>query len=176
MRNYIASNTLCASDKKQEQDRVFKMKLNSCAVIFLAFLLPTKVWAELSQGSESDMCYQQNNDDYHRAHKCLTQKKNQIFTQYKMIVGDVNTRILKNYDGPVFKSEDPDLTVGTVYSKYFLESQKDWEKYREKICLGVASEIGEDTYDYQPAIDQCEINLTKRHIDEIKMMGVLSVQ
>lgn len=151
------------------------MKLNTYVVIFLAFLLPTKVWAELSQGSENDICYKQNNDDYHRAHDCLTQKKNDIFTQYKRIVDDVNNRILKSYDGPVFKSEDPDLTVGTVYSKYFLESQKDWEKYREKFCLGVASEIGEDTYDYQPAIDQCEINLTKRHIDEIKMMSIPSV-
>jgi len=151
------------------------MKLNTCAVIFLAFLLPTKVWAELSQGSENDICYKQSNDDYHRAHDCLTHKKNDIFAQYKKIVDDVNNRILKNYDGPVFKSEDPDLTVGTVYSKYFLEAQKDWEKYREKICLGVASEIGEDTYDYQPVIDQCEINLTKRHIDEIKMLGIPTV-
>lgn len=151
------------------------MKLNTCAVIFLAFLLPTKVWAELSQGSENDICYKQSNDDYHRAHDCLTHKKNDIFAQYKKIVDDVNNRILKNYDGPVFKSEDPDLTVGTVYSKCFLEAQKDWEKYREKICLGVASEIGEDTYDYQPVIDQCEINLTKRHIDEIKMLGIPTV-
>lgn len=80
------------------------MKIKTFAVIFLAFLLPAKVWAELSQGSESDICYQQNKDDYHRAHDCLTQKKIEIFNQYKMIVGDVNTKILKTMMGLFLKT------------------------------------------------------------------------
>lgn len=148
------------------------MKIKTLIILAITLITPVKSWAELSQGMENDLCYKQSNNDYHKAHDCLLNKKNEIFAQHERIADDTNKRILKNYDGPVFNSNDPDLTIGMVYSKYFLDSQKSWKAYRKNLCLGVASEIGEDTYDYQPSIDQCEINLTKNHIKEIMMMDI----
>lgn len=67
--------------------------------------------------------------------------------------------------------DDASETSGEVYSRRFLAAQDIWKKYRKTLCLAVATEINEDSYDHQSFIDQCEINLNKMHIREIGMMG-----
>ncbi|MGL6020916.1 MAG: hypothetical protein ACRC0C_20020 [Gibbsiella quercinecans] len=105
---------------------------------FFIILLPTKTWAELSQGIENDACFKKNNNDYHKAHDCLSAMKDESEARLEKLIQATNDLIVKNNDVPVFQSDDPNLTIGDVYSKHFLASQKDWQKYKKNLCLGVA--------------------------------------
>lgn len=68
--------------------------------------------------------------------------------------------------------EDSPETAGDVYSRRFLDAQKKWKAYRDELCLSVATELDEDSYDYQSYIDQCQINLNRNHANEIAQMGL----
>ena len=147
------------------------MKKIVLAIIFLA-LAPSAFSAEkkdIIAGSETDTCWH-NNADRGKASECLhalSDKSNQSMDE---LIAKTVMQIKENNTGPVYKSKDPQLTIGDVFSKLFLESQNSWKEYRKSFCLGVGSQIGEDTYDYWPYIYQCQINLNKRHTEEIKML------
>ncbi|WP_312685791.1 lysozyme inhibitor LprI family protein [Kosakonia sp.] len=148
------------------------MKKNMFVIVLAGLFLPLKAFAGLGEGLETEQCYKKYNNDYHMAHDCISQKKKEILSKLDEFIKSTGNDIVKHYDGPVFNSNDENLTIGDVYRTHFIASQKNWEIYRKELCLGVASEIGKETYDYQPTIDQCEINLTKRHIEEIKLMSI----
>nr|WP_115084771.1 lysozyme inhibitor LprI family protein [Pseudescherichia vulneris] len=100
-------------------------------------------------------------------------KKIESESQLEKTIIETNKGIKDNNVGLFNGKEDATKTSGEVYSQRFLHAQKLWKQYRKELCLAVATEINEDAYDYQAFIDQCEINLNKRHGEEIKMMGIL---
>ncbi|MGL6021124.1 MAG: lysozyme inhibitor LprI family protein [Gibbsiella quercinecans] len=138
-------------------------------IVFIGLFMPQSVSAALYEGVERGVCFKKEKN-INIAYECLSKKNAELSRSLDELIYEMSRRIKANNDGPVFGSDDPNVTIGDVYSKYFLESQTDWKKYRKNLCLGVASEIGKDTYDYQSYIDQCEINLNKRHMEEINLM------
>ena len=71
--------------------------------------------------------------------------------------------------------ENASVTSGDIYSRRFMKAQTLWKHYRQELCLAVATELDEEAYDYQSFIDQCEINLNKRHTEEISLLGLSRV-
>lgn len=143
------------------------------ATLALLFLMPAVSYAALYEGMERDVCFK-NQSNIHIAYECLSKKSTESSHALDNIIAETNKHIKINNPGPVFRSEDPKLTIGDIYSKSFLAAQADWKAYRGNLCLAVASQIGEDANDYQSYIDQCVINLNKRHVEEIKMMDIKS--
>ena len=121
--------------------------------------MPAVSYAALYEGMERDVCFK-NQSNIHIAYDCLSKKSAESSHALDNIIAEMNKQIKINNPGPVFRSEDPKLTIGDIYSKSFLAAQVDWK--------------GEDANDYQSYIDQCVINLNKRHVEEIKMMDIKS--
>ncbi|MCL6746886.1 DUF1311 domain-containing protein [Kosakonia sp. R1.Fl] len=147
------------------------MKKIMLAIILLA-LAPSAFSAEKADiiaGPETDTCWR-NNTDRGKASECLHALSDKSNKSMDELVARTVGQLKENNTGPVYKSKDPQLTIGDVFSQLFLESQNSWKVYRNSFCLGVGSQIGEDTYDYWPDIYQCQINLNKRHTEEIKML------
>ena len=147
------------------------MKKIVFAIILMA-LVPSAFSAEKSDiiaGPETDNCWR-NNADRGKASECLHALSDISNKDMDELITNTVRQIKENNPGPVYKSKDPQLTIGDVFSKLFLESQNSWIEYRKNFCLGVGSKIGEDTYDYWPYIYQCQINLNKRHAEEIKLL------
>ncbi|GAA3915796.1 hypothetical protein GCM10022405_46180 [Gibbsiella dentisursi] len=63
--------------------------------------------------------------------------------------------------------EDSPYTAAVFWMR-----KKKWKAYRDELCLSVATELDEDSYDYQSYIDQCQINLNNNHANEIAQMGL----
>ncbi len=148
--------------------------MKKIVLIIAIFMLhfPMLTSAALYEGSEAKACFAQHADPNQQG-KCLQQKKNESESQLEGVIIETNKNIKANNVGLFNGKEAAAETSGEVYSKRFLNAQKLWKQYRKNLCLAVATEINEDAYDYQAFIDQCEINLNKRHIEEIKMMGIL---
>ncbi|MBP2167743.1 uncharacterized protein YecT (DUF1311 family) [Erwinia toletana] len=140
------------------------------ALLFLN-IFPLASKGELSWGEERDSCFKKE-QSIALAYNCLAEDRQQSTNKVDALIAETNKRIKANNIGPFNGKEDAKETSGDVYSKRFLEAQKEWKKYRDKLCLAIASELDEDAYDYQSYIDQCTINLNKRHIDEINLMGL----
>lgn len=124
---------------------------------------------DIVSGPEIDGCWH-NNADRGKASECLHALSDKSNKNMDDLIIKTIKQIKENNTGPVYKSNDPQLTIGDVFSKFFLDSQSSWKEYRKNFCAGVGAQIGEDTYDYWPYIYQCQINLNKRHIEEIKML------
>lgn len=138
----------------------------------LAMIAPVAYSAgstDIIAGSETDSCWR-NQSDRGKASTCLHEQFDKSNKATDDLISKTVKQIKENNPGPVFKSTDPNLTIGDVYSRHFIEAQKAWKDYREKLCLAVGSQIGEDAYDYWPYIYQCQINLNKRHAEEIQML------
>ena len=134
--------------------------------------LPMLASAALYEGSEAKACFAQHANP-NQQESCLHQKKIESESQLEKIIIETNKGIKTNNVGLFNGKKDAAETSGEVYSQRFLNTQKLWKQYRKELCLAVATEINDDAYDYQAFIDQCEINLNKRHGEEIKMMGIL---
>lgn len=143
-------------------------------LIIATFMLhfPVLANAALYEGSEAKACFAQHANP-NQQESCLHEKKNESESQLEKTIIETNKGIKDNNVGLFNGKEDATKTSGEVYSQRFLHAQKLWKQYRKELCLAVATEINEDAYDYQAFIDQCEINLNKRHSEEIKMMGIL---
>ncbi len=148
------------------------MKRVLLGIAFSLLHFPMLASAALYEGPEAKACFAQHADP-NQQEKCLQQKKNESESQLEGVIIETNKSIKANNVGLFNGKEDAAETSGEVYSKRFLNAQKLWKQYRKNLCLAVATEINEDAYDYHAFIDQCEINLNKRHIEEIKMMGIL---
>lgn len=127
--------------------------------------------AELTTGVERDLCFKKN-EDIPSAYNCLTVKKESSNKEMDTLIAETVKRIKANNVGPFNGKEDNPETAGDVYSQRFIEAQKFWKSYRDKLCLSVATELDEDADDYQSYIDQCQINLNKNHAGEIAQMGL----
>lgn len=147
------------------------MKKTVLAIVFMT-LVPSAYSAEKSDiiaGPETDSCWR-TNADRGKASECLHTLSDKSNKNMDELINKTVMQIKENNTGPVYKGKDPQQTIGDVFSKFFLDSQNSWKEYRKNFCLGVGSQIGEDTYDYWPYIYQCQINLNKRHAEEIKML------
>lgn len=147
------------------------MKKYVITLLVACSALPLTANAALSWGAERDSCFKQEKT-IPLAYNCLAKKKDDSNRKLGALISETDKRIKANNIGPFNGKEDAKETSGDVYSKRFLESQEKWKQYRQELCLAVATEIDEDSYDYQSYRDQCEINLNKRHIDEIHLMGL----
>ena len=134
--------------------------------------LPMLASAALYEGSEAKACFAQHANPNQQM-SCLHQKKIESESKLQKVIIETNTSIKTNNVGLFNGKEDATENAGEVYSQLFLHAQKLWKLYRKEQCLAVATEVNEDAYDYRAFIDQCEINLNKKHLKEIKMMGIL---
>lgn len=147
------------------------MKKLVLTIIFMA-LVPSAYSAEkldIVAGPETDNCWR-NNADRGKASECLHAISDKSNKNMDELITNTVRQIKENNGGSVYNNKDSQLTIGDVFSKFFVDSQNAWKEYRKNFCLGVGSQIGEDTYDYWPYIYQCQINLNKRHAEEIKML------
>ena len=149
--------------------------MNKYLVFLGFFIFPLTVKAELSIGQERDMCFK-NNKDIPSSYNCLSSKRQISNDKLDALISETVRRIKENNVGPFNGKEGSKETAGDVYSKRFLQAQKDWKSYRSKLCLSIATELDEDSDDYQSYIDQCQINLNKNHTNEILQMGLPSDQ
>ena len=140
-------------------------------ILTLFFLLLTPVKAELSWGTERDVCFKQEKT-ISEAYNCLSKSNDNIGRQLDALIFETEKRIKANNIGSFNGKGEANKTYGDVYSRRFLQAQEKWKEYRHELCLAVATEINEDAWDYQSYRDQCEINLNKRHIEEINLMGL----
>ncbi len=141
-------------------------------LFFIMTLSPAVNCAEsqdISQGPEIESCWR-NQQDRGQAVTCLHQLNDKSNREMDALITKTVKQIKENNTGPVYKSNFAELTIGDVFSKHFLASQQSWKSYRNDFCLGVGSQIGEDAYDYWPSIYQCQINLNRKHAEEIKML------
>lgn len=144
----------------------------SLITFILMTLIPSAYSAEkldITAGPEIDKCWR-DNADRGKASECLHALSDKSNKEMDELIAKTVRQIKENNSGPVFKGEDPQQTIGDVFSNLFLDSQDSWKEYRKSLCLGVGSQIGKDAYDYWPYIYQCQINLNKRHVEEIKMI------
>jgi hypothetical protein len=128
--------------------------------------------AALYSGSEREKCFDEHPDNIPFAYECLSTEKKASNTKVDLLIKDSVKRIKANNVGDFNGKEDAEETYGDVYSRRFLDAQIKWKQYRDELCLAVATELNEDAYDYQSFIDQCVINLNKRHIEEIHLLDL----
>ncbi|SER30508.1 Protein of unknown function [Rosenbergiella nectarea] len=145
--------------------------MNKLLVLLGIFIFPLTVQAELSIGQERDTCFKKNKD-IPSAYNCLSAKKEVSNKKLDTLISETVKRIKANNVGPFNGKDDSKETAGDVYNRRFLQAQKSWKDYRSQLCLSIATELDEDSYDYQSYIDQCQINLNKNHANEISQMGL----
>ncbi|WP_312686136.1 DUF1311 domain-containing protein [Kosakonia sp.] len=141
------------------------------AVIFMTGISVTYAAdkADITAGPERDRCWH-DYSDRGKASECLHELSDKSNKKMDAMITATARQIKENNTGPVFRSNNPQRTIGDDFSKFFLASQNSWKAYRKNFCLGVGSQIGEDAWDYWPYIYQCQINLNQRHAEEIKML------
>jgi len=102
------------------------------------FIFPLTVKAELSIGQERDICFK-NRKDIPSAYNCLSFKRKTSNNKLDALISETVKRIKENNVGPFNRKEYSKDTAGDVYSKRFLQAQKDWKSYRSKLCLSIAT-------------------------------------
>lgn len=140
-------------------------------IIFTTLITSAVAHAELSSGPEREICFKQNSN-IPAAYNCLSSQKEASDKKVNALIAETVKRIKANNIGPFNGKEVNKETSGEVYSRRFLEAQQKWKAYRDELCLSVATELDEDSYDYLSYIEQCQINLNKNHIGEIQQMGL----
>ncbi|KOC87710.1 lysozyme inhibitor LprI family protein [Winslowiella iniecta] len=149
------------------------MKIKAFTLITM-ILFPSVCLAvtPLMAGSEKDACYAKI-DNRHEGENCIALQWKKSNKEVNRVLEKKLTSIINdsNFMDP-FNSKSEE-TTGSVFQKRLSKSQKTWERYKKDFCLAVASQIGEEGFDYQPTIEQCEININKRRIEEINLMGDL---
>ena len=147
------------------------MKIVSLKVIAIFLLIPLTTLAALYEGTEAKGCFT-NNENSYQQENCLSEQKIKSENKLNALIFETEKRIKANNIGSFNGKEEANETYGDVYSRRFLQAQEKWKEYRHELCLAVATEINEDAWDYQSYRDQCEINLNKRHMEEINLMGL----
>ncbi|MBP2169610.1 uncharacterized protein YecT (DUF1311 family) [Erwinia toletana] len=124
----------------------------------------------LAEGKESSICYT-GIDNRHQGENCLEEKWRESNKEVNQVLKKTLASIEHNPDYTDPFNSKSDESRGNVYQQRLLKSQEIWEKYKAEFCLAIASTTGEEGFDYQPIIKQCEINMNKRRVEEIKLMG-----
>jgi hypothetical protein len=149
------------------------MKKRMIFIIFMATLFNCFANAKLLyEGEEMDSCYESAPDDIHDQNTCLSDETKISNQRLDELISVTSKRIKATVLGPFAANGAPSPTLGEVYSQRFLDAQVIWKRYRTQLCLAVAGQLYEDTMEYSRSLDQCEINLNKRHMAEIRAMGV----
>jgi len=115
-------------------------------IVMGVLMTPLAAHAELSAGQECDACFKQNKD-IPAACNCLSAEKDRSGKKLDALITETVKRIKANNINPFNDKEENTETAGDVYSKRFLEAQKSWKEYRDRLCLAVATELDEDAYD-----------------------------
>jgi hypothetical protein len=138
-------------------------------VVMLSINLP--LYAKgLYEGEEADECYKPP-VDVDLLDNCFSNAARNSNRKLDVLIRNTSHQIKKTILGS-FDVKDPDSpTIGEVYSQRFLDAQIIWKQYKAQLCLAVAGQIPEDSLTYSQSLDQCQINLNKRHMAEIEAMG-----
>lgn len=142
-------------------------------VFFLVCLLliAGSALAEIFDGHETDICFKKS-DNHWLAQACVADEKEKSNKALQRLI-EKSVREIKDHNDGHFNDDDNSTkTYGDVYSQHFIDAQKHWIQYRETLCLGVASEVNENAYDYPLFKDQCVINLNNNHTREIEEMNL----
>lgn len=124
----------------------------------------------LYEGEEADKCYKPP-VNVHLLSNCFSHAAEKSNRKLDVLIYNTSEKIKKTILGP-FDLKDPDSpTLGEVYSQRFLNAQTIWKQYKTELCLAVAGQIPEDSLMYSQSVEQCQINLNKRHMAEIEAMG-----
>lgn len=146
------------------------MKLNLLPSILLTLSFFSVAGYDIAEGSETDNCfalYENSNE----AINCVFDQWQKSNNKLKEIIEETASHIKKNQNYIDPFNEISELTQGDVYQKRFLESQKTWEKYKQQYCLSIMTPVATDGFDYQRSLEQCEINMNKRRMQEIALMS-----
>ncbi|MFS2222843.1 lysozyme inhibitor LprI family protein [Pantoea sp. B65] len=146
------------------------MKILITTILFIFTSLTCIASSVLYQGQERSDCfagYSHASDAVNCIHDKWNSSNNQLESLIKNTALEINNN--QNYIDPF--ENDSNNTKGDIYQKRFIESQKVWEKYKEAYCLALLTPLDTDGFDYHPTLEQCEINMNKRRIEEINMMG-----
>ena len=145
------------------------MKNYAIALLAAYLIFPLSAKANISWGDEWESCFK-NEKSPSLGYECLADKKEASEKQLDSLIVKSVKSIKTHFIGAFNGKEDATETYGDVYSTRFLKSQETWKQYRKEFCLAAASQINVDAYDYQANIDQCEINLNRRHREEINLL------
>lgn len=140
-------------------------------IICISTLFSLPAFAKgLFEGVEAKSCFE-SSPDIHQQNNCISDAADKSAHKLDALI-HVTSKRIKAFNSAPFDIKGPAIpTIGDVYSQRFLKAQVIWKRYRNELCLAVAREIYEDSWDYPLFIDQCEINLNKRHMAEIEAMG-----
>ena len=136
-------------------------------ILFIGFPLAAK---GLYEGDEANKCYKPP-VDVHLLNNCFTAAAEKSNRKLDALIYNTSEKIKKTVLGSS-NYKDPDSPpLGEIYSERFLKAQMLWKQYKNELCLAVAGEIPEDSLTYYQSLEQCQINLNKRHMEEIEAMG-----
>lgn len=135
------------------------------------FILPLPGIAALSESPEARECFKKYNIPA-KQDECLSKARMDSETDLDALISETVKRIKANNIGWFNGKENASVTSGDIYSRRFMKAQTLWKHYRQELCLAVATELDEEAYDYQSFIDQCEINLNRRHKEDINLLGL----
>ncbi|MEW5291958.1 DUF1311 domain-containing protein [Erwinia papayae] len=147
------------------------MKKYAAAVFGLSLLYPLTGLADITWGDEWDSCFKKE-ENPSLSYSCLADKKKASSKQLDELITATVKKIKVSFIGALNGQEEAGQTYGDVFSRRFIKSQNIWKQYRKEFCHAMASQLNEEAWDYQANIDQCEINLNKRHEEEIHLMGL----
>lgn len=147
------------------------MKMKFVILMITILLIDFPLSAKgLYEGEEADECYKPP-VDVHQLNNCFSHAAEKSNRELDVLIRTTSDKIKKTILGS-FDLKDPDSpTLGEVYSQRFLKAQMIWTEYKTELCLAVAGQIPEDSLTYSQSLDQCQINLNKRHMAEIEAMG-----
>ncbi|MDK9355806.1 DUF1311 domain-containing protein [Lelliottia sp. V106_10] len=144
-----------------------KLMIFTTTMLLLHFPLAAK---GLYEGEEATQCYKPP-VDVHLLNNCFSAAEEKSNRKLDALIHNTSEKIKKTVLGSS-NYKDPDAPpLGEVYSQRFLKAQILWKQYKNELCLAVAGEIPEDSLTYYQSLEQCQINLNKRHMEEIEAMG-----
>ncbi len=147
------------------------MRTFFCFAVAVFLILPLPGIAALSESPEAKECFKKYNIPA-KQDECLSKARMDSETDLDALISETVKRIKANNMGWFNGKENASVTSGDIYSRRFMKAQALWKHYRQELCLAVATELDEEAYDYQSFIDQCEINLNRRHTEEINLLGL----
>ncbi|HEX4501293.1 MAG TPA: DUF1311 domain-containing protein [Scandinavium sp.] len=149
-------------------------KIVKAIIIGTTLFIPFLGAAGLYEGEESEACFG-SSPDIILQDNCITAAVEKSNKKVDALIRETSKQIKAYMPGP-FDYKDPDNpdspTIGEVYNQRFLKAQVSWKRYKAELCLAVAGQIPEESLTYQRSLDQCEMNLNKRHMAEIRAMHI----
>ncbi|MEB8680196.1 lysozyme inhibitor LprI family protein [Cronobacter malonaticus] len=141
-------------------------------VFFLPFLLlPTTCVAASSiiYGEAAHMCAK--SADYSAGTECLEKLRQQTEQTLQRTLAAASKQIQsENWLEANADYEDEDSKIVVDTANALKNDQAAWEKHKALFCQVASSQISAKTPNYWVLSTQCEINMNKAHIDELKAL------